>query len=523
MSSVPEFPNPAHAAQVRGASRLGRLDASTLCALGLVALLAAVSLTVRPLLPVDETRYLSVAWEMWWRGDFVLPWLNGAAYHHKPPLLFWLIHAGWAAFGVSETWPRLIGPVSAGVAILALRKLSARLWPQQAQQAGLGPLLLFGSAYLLLFQTGVMFDTLLLAALSLSWLSLHQALLGNRTGDWLLFAAAGALALLAKGPVALIYLLAPLLAWPWWRPQRSSAAVHGAQPGNTQWGGAQPASAAWNSVGRRWPWALLAVLLALLPLLAWALAASERGGEAFRQALLFGQTLDRVSGAMGHPRAGWFFLPFVLLLPFPWSLWPRAWRALRDAPGLLRDRPARFLLAPLAAGSLIHLLVSGKQVHYLIPLLALGLLLLARLLVDDAAAAARARRIAWVQGAVLALALLAASLALRPEYPINDIGARLAAAERQGQALAYIGHYQGEFHFAGRLRSPVAELAPAQAASWAAAHPQGLLLARSKRLQLIAEAKPLAEFRYKRQPLYLLAASEFIEGHAQAIDPIAAP
>ncbi|MCL4764140.1 MAG: glycosyltransferase family 39 protein, partial [Burkholderiales bacterium] len=60
----------------------------------LFALLAAVALASRTAMPVDETRYLAVAWEMWTRGDFHVPHLNGAPYSHTPPLLFWLIHAG---------------------------------------------------------------------------------------------------------------------------------------------------------------------------------------------------------------------------------------------------------------------------------------------------------------------------------------------------------------------------------------------------------------------------------------------
>ena len=59
-------------------------------------LLVAVALTTRPLLPVDETRYLAVAWEMHFGGDSLVPHLNGATYSHKPPLLFWLINLGWA-------------------------------------------------------------------------------------------------------------------------------------------------------------------------------------------------------------------------------------------------------------------------------------------------------------------------------------------------------------------------------------------------------------------------------------------
>ena len=54
-------------------------------------------LLTRPLIPVDELRYAAVAWEMWARGDFLVPYLNGAPYSHKPPLFFWIIHAGWLA------------------------------------------------------------------------------------------------------------------------------------------------------------------------------------------------------------------------------------------------------------------------------------------------------------------------------------------------------------------------------------------------------------------------------------------
>ena len=51
---------------------------------GLWAVLVAVALFFRPILPVDETRYVGVAWEMWLRDDFLVPHLNGDPYSHKP-------------------------------------------------------------------------------------------------------------------------------------------------------------------------------------------------------------------------------------------------------------------------------------------------------------------------------------------------------------------------------------------------------------------------------------------------------
>ncbi|MFN7783773.1 MAG: ArnT family glycosyltransferase [Lysobacterales bacterium] len=459
-----------------------------------IAALGLASLWLRPTLPVDETRYLAVAWEMWWRDDFVLPWLNGEPYHHKPPLLFWLIHAGWSVFGVNDVWPRLLSPLAAVAAVFGVRGLARALWPERPAAAALAPILAFGSLYLFAYTSLLMFDTLLLALLLAAWLQLHRLLSAPTPAAAALFLLWAALALLCRGPVALVHLLAPILIWPWWRP-----------PG-------QPA------LKRLWL-PLLLTVLATLPVLLWALAASERGGEAFRQALLFGQTLDRVQGAMGHPRPFGFYLPFLLLLPLPWSLWPPAWRALGRLRALARDSGARFAMATLAVASLIHLGIAGKQVHYLIPMLALGYLLLARLLAECGEHERPARRIALAGSAALLLLLALASGPLSTHYPLPAIGASLATAQAQGRPLAYIGIYQGEFHFAGRLRQPIAAIAPAAAQAWAQAHPQGLLLARDKRVRGALAARSEGRFDYKRSPLWLLPAQAFLDGAVQASEP----
>ena len=59
---------------------------------GLWVLVMAAAISTRPPLPVDETRYLAVAWEMWQGGNYLVPHLNFEPYSHKPPLLFWLIN-----------------------------------------------------------------------------------------------------------------------------------------------------------------------------------------------------------------------------------------------------------------------------------------------------------------------------------------------------------------------------------------------------------------------------------------------
>ena len=130
-------------------------------AAALVALVTIVGLFTRPLLAIDETRYAAVALEMLQRNDWLVPHLNGATYSHKPPLLFWLVLAGWKLFGVSAVWARMVAPL-AGVAALWLTAVLARaLWPSDARTRGWAPLITAGALLWAAFGTLFMFDTLL--------------------------------------------------------------------------------------------------------------------------------------------------------------------------------------------------------------------------------------------------------------------------------------------------------------------------------------------------------------------------
>ena len=140
---------------------------STRTALILATLLWAAAvvtgIALRPPLPVDETRYLTVAWEMWLRGDLLVPHLNGVPYSDKPPLLFWLINAAWAVFGVSETVARVV-PTLFGLATVWLTAALARmLWPETRALAGYAALMVAGSILFALYGSLVMFDTMLTA------------------------------------------------------------------------------------------------------------------------------------------------------------------------------------------------------------------------------------------------------------------------------------------------------------------------------------------------------------------------
>lgn len=472
-------------------------------------LLTAFPLTLRPLMPVDETRYTSVAWEMWTRGDLLVPHLNGLPYSEKPPLLFWLMNLGWGIFGVNDWWPRLIPPLFALLNLFLTLVLARRLWPDRPAVARAAPAVLVGFLLWSVFTGMLMFDMLVACFVLAALLGLHAAWTRGGWLPWLLVGVALGLGVLAKGPVAL---LPPLLVGalaPWW-------------------GGRRPRATWWLGL-------IAAVAAAAAIALAWALPAAQAGGPKYANAILLAQTEERVVNSFSHQRPWWWYLAFLPVLLFPYSLWPPLWRA----AGRLRLRSAdagtRFCVAWALPALVAFSAISGKQPHYLLPLLpALGLLA-ARLLDDSAPAPKRwhalpaaiallavaaaislspflvrdAEWSRWVErawplaGLLLGAAtlvclfffdrlflrwaaapsllsvLLVAGLytggsgAFRQAYDIRPLALHLAEAQRQGVPIAYVGPYHGELHFLGRIERPFEVIHPGAERHWLARHPEG--------------------------------------------------
>jgi len=119
------------------------------------------AIAFRPLLPIDETRYMTVAWEMFLRQGWLQPLtVNFEPYHHKPPLLFWLINLSWSVFGISR-WAGLIPIVLFSMACVYLTGfLSKRLFPE-IQDRQRVRLIMAGGVPFVIYGTLVLFDFLL--------------------------------------------------------------------------------------------------------------------------------------------------------------------------------------------------------------------------------------------------------------------------------------------------------------------------------------------------------------------------
>ena len=504
--------------------------------------LVGVMLLLRPALPVDETRYLAVAWEMWWRDSIAVPYLNGGYYDGKPPLFFWLMQLGWWVFGVNEWWPRLLAPLFGLGALLLVRAIAGRLWPNHAARET-APLILLGSFYWAVFCASTMFD-MLLGFFAL--LSVYAVIRAWQDGDSRYFILAGLAlggGLLAKGPVVFLPALFIVLSAPWWAAQSRMERL------------------TW----RRWFFgALGAAGISVLVALAWLIPMALGSDMAYLKNMTVHQTAGYVTESFSHRRPIWWYLTVLPFLLFPWSFWPRAWLALGAVKTMSGDPGMRLCVVWAVTVLIVFSLISGKQAHYPLLMFPAVALLLARLLPEldrgrdgsllapaialiavgalwiaagrgmiPAATAAWLNQmpfhVPYVAGAsliglgfatalarrsvlntritVLAAASCAMVLVLAwgvmraswPAYDMRPASAYLSRVESRGAPLAIAGSYDGQFNFYGRIKVRIEKITAAAAESWAFAHPDGYIIAlyTAERWPLRAEPAPAFQGLYR--------------------------
>jgi hypothetical protein len=122
---------------------------------------------------------------------------------------------------------------------------------------------------------------------------------------------------------------------------------------------------------------LVAFLGGVVIALSWAIPAVIAGGEAYKHAIFWGQTADRMINSFAHQRGIWWYLALLPLLLFPWSLHKPFYTSLKK---MAMDAGVKMLLVWMLSALLIFSFISGKQVHYLLPEIAAFSLFCARVL-----------------------------------------------------------------------------------------------------------------------------------------------
>jgi 4-amino-4-deoxy-L-arabinose transferase-like glycosyltransferase len=291
----------------------------------------------------DEGRYAEIPREMLARGEWIVPYLHGQAYLDKPPLLYWLIMGSYRLFGIHDWAARLVPALALHACVLLTYLLGRRsigerpaFWGALALSLAPG----FMSMGRLLLMDGVL-TALVLLAIQSAFEAIRTDSFARRW--WIIAALASGVGILAKGPIALILVGAPV-----WLHCRLTGKKNG------------PRLRAWTAL----------VGIALTVALPWYAAVCIRAPE-FAHHFLWEHNVVRFLTPFDHQRPVWFYGPVLLLGLFPATLLlvPFARFLLSAEPEMIRQRSSELGFLLLAGGWCVFFFsLSGcKLPTYILP------------------------------------------------------------------------------------------------------------------------------------------------------------
>lgn len=524
-------------------------------------LMAFIAIFTRPLLPVDETRYVSVAWEMFSKNEWILPTLNFEPYHHKPPLLFWCIMGLWTIFGVTQKAALALPFLFSFCAIFITGKMATKLYPESPSIAIRSMLILMGTLCFALYSNMVMFD-ILLSIFALTGLYSGWQLFHTKQWRWIAFIGLSTgLGILAKGPVILLHIYLPLIVF---YVTQKTITKNNEQP--------------LLSSGKVTISLITSVIIGAAIGLAWALPAAKLGGPEFEQKIFFGQTADRMVKSFDHARPIWWYLAILPLFLFPWFTWPQLWTSMKNFSQTIKTHPAtQFLLCWILPVFIAFSFISGKQPHYLLPIIPALAIAIAAALENTTHTIITSKSLrwpmlillitstiplilgiiplihpdwpAWIErphlsdtidkisietniaiviaiiatyiwakrkqtinthifaitisiGLVMAGFLLTGRKTFFPNYDLKPL-ARIIQKNPE-RPLGFIRNYHGEFSFLAKLDKSVKQMEPHEIDAWFKENPNGLIFIREDKVEDIGNYDIIFSMPYKMTKIYAI-------------------
>ncbi len=272
----------------------------------------------------DEPRYVWIARAMAGTGDWVTPRLYGHPWFEKPILYYWAAAIGFLLHLPAEWAARLPSACAALAAALAIAWLARKHYGGDANSPSspvlLAPLIFSTSVAAIGFARAATPDMLFSAWITLAMASTADVfrqsgvlrpadpeLRSPRRDAWslVLFGAFLGLAVLAKGPAAIVLAVGAIGLW-------------------------ALATKQWRTAFRvAHPFAIAAFSIVALP---WYVLCAIRNPD-FLRVFLWQHNFERyVTPIFEHRQPFWYFGPIVLLALLPWAalLWPMAHEGLRS-------------------------------------------------------------------------------------------------------------------------------------------------------------------------------------------------
>lgn len=371
--------------------------------------------------PADEPRFAVLARDMAMSGEWLFPRVGGDLYQDKPPLFFWLLAICYTLFGSVKASFLVPSFLAAGGILFLIYDFGRRTVGRESGLAA--ALITVCTLQFLLVTRGAQIDATLCFLTTLSLYSLlRHLLLGPAWGWYFLGGFAAGLGVFTKG----VGFLPMLMLIPYF-------ALRG-----TGWHGLAVVDA--GKLGWRWWLAPIAMLLAISSWFAPMLIAVATSGSAeyaaYRDEILFKQTVGRYAAAWHHVKPWYYFLVEVIpALWLPWSLL-LIWLVPRFKAAF-QERNARVWL-PLLWIFLVVLFFSwspGKRGIYVLP--ALPALAIASLpFLASVLSRAGVRRAGLVLGSAffVAAAVFAIAYATHAKFAVDAI----VAADLGGPAAVYV-------------------------------------------------------------------------------------
>src|SRR5437879_3261922 len=300
----------------------------------------------------DEPRYAWIARDMAETGDWVTPRLYGKPWFEKPPLFYWGAALCFKLFGVSEAAARLPSAISALLATLAMTWLALRLYGAETAR---WLLLLFPTTVAMIgFSHAAATDMPFSAMLTIAMVCAAVVLGLTRNENtpilprapWLALVLFGfflGLAVLAKGPVAIILSAGAIFFWVLFTKR-------------------------WRDAFRLFhPAAIASFCLTSLP---WYVLCARRNPDFLRIFIVEHNFKRYLTPEFQHIQPFWFYIPVLLVAFLPWTaaiLWTAVEGSARIAKSKKTSPQTLFLLSWSGLVVLFFSLSQSKLPGYVLP------------------------------------------------------------------------------------------------------------------------------------------------------------